>query len=48
MIEIIYRLIVLYLTIQVAIYLLRQRKFWNQLGAVVVLLLFVLRLLLIK
>ena len=48
MIEIIYRLIVLYLAVHIAVYLLRQRKFWNQLGAVVVLLLFVLRLLLIK
>jgi len=48
MIGIIYRLIVLYLAVHVAIYLLRQRKSWYQLGAVVVLLLFVLRLLLIK
>lgn len=48
MMELIYRLIVLYLAVHVAVYLIRQKKFWNQLGAVVVLLLFVLRLLLIK
>ena len=48
MMETLYRLIVLYLAIQIAVYLIRQKKFWNQLGAVVVLLLFVLRLLLVK
>jgi len=48
MMELVYRLIVLYLAIHVAVYLLRQKKFWNQLGAVVVLILFVLRLLLVK
>ncbi len=48
MMQLAYRLIVLYLAVHVAAYLLRQKKFWNQLGAVVVLLLFVLRLLLIK
>lgn len=48
MIQLIYHLIVLYLTIHFIWYLLRERKFWNQVSAGIVLILFLLRLFLIK
>jgi hypothetical protein len=47
-VEIVYRLIVLYFVVHLAVYMVRERKFWSQVGAAVVLVLFALRLLLIK
>jgi len=44
----VYRLIVLFFAIHILLYLFREKKFWNQAGAVIVLVLFTLRLLLIK
>jgi len=46
--EIIYRLIVLYFVAHILFYIFGRKKVWDQLGAVVVLVLFALRLLLIK
>jgi len=46
--EVVYRLIVLYFVVHILFYVFGKRKVWDQLGAVVVLVLFVLRLLLIK
>lgn len=46
--EILYRLIVLYFVVHFVFYLVRERKFWSQVSAAVVLILFALRLLLIK
>ncbi len=46
--EVIYRLIVLYFAVHVFIYIFGRKKLWEQLGAVVVLVLLVLRLLLVK
>jgi hypothetical protein len=46
--EIAYRLIVLYFAVHLVLYLFREKGFWKQLSAVVVLVLFALRLLLIK
>ncbi|MEN6310629.1 MAG: hypothetical protein ABFD80_03730 [Acidobacteriota bacterium] len=46
--EIVYRLIVLYFVIHILFYLFGRKKAGEQLGAVVVLVLFVLRLLLVK
>jgi hypothetical protein len=43
-----YHLIVLYLTLNLVRYLFREKKFWSQAGAVLVLILFILRLFLIK
>ena len=44
----VYRLIVLFFALHVGLYLFREKKFWNQAGAAIVLVLFALRLLLIK
>lgn len=46
--KLVYHLIVLYLTVNFIWYLFRERKFWSQAGAVLVLILFILRLFLIK
>jgi hypothetical protein len=46
--DILYRLIVLYFAVHLVFYLVRERKFWSQVGAAVLLVLFALRLLLIK
>jgi len=46
--EIVYRLIVLYFVVHFLFYIFGRKKLWDQLGAVVVLVLFVLRLLLVK
>jgi len=43
-----YHLIVAYLTLHVGWYILREKSFWKQAGAGLVLILFVLRLLLIQ
>jgi len=48
MIRLFYNLIVLYLCLQLVVYLFRQKKPWEQAGAVLVLTLFVLRLFLVK
>jgi hypothetical protein len=48
MIRIFYELIVLYVSLHLTWYLFRQRKFWNQASAVLILTLFVLRLFGIK
>jgi hypothetical protein len=48
MIGIFYKIIVLYGSLHLIWYLFRQRKFWNQASAVLVLTLFVLRLFGIK
>lgn len=44
----IYHLIVLYLTLQTAWYLVHERTFWKQAGAALVLVLLLLRLFLVK
>jgi len=46
--EIVYRLIVLYFVVHILLYIFGRKRAWEQLGAVVVLVLFALRLLLIK
>ena len=46
--DVLYRLIVLFFAVFIAMYVYREKSFWNQAGAVVVLVLFVLRLLMIK
>jgi uncharacterized membrane protein YcaP (DUF421 family) len=46
--EVVYRLIVLYFVAHIVLYVFGRKKVRDQLGAVVVLVLFVLRLLLIK
>jgi hypothetical protein len=46
--QIIYQLLVLYLTLNFIYYLFREKKFWNQVNTVLVLVLFLLRLFLIK
>ena len=48
MIQIIYHIIVFYLTIHLIWFIIREKKFWSQLGGVIVLIMFLLRLLLIK
>jgi hypothetical protein len=48
MIRLFYNLIVLYLSLHLVAYLFRQKKTWEQAGAVLVLTLFVLRLFLVK
>jgi hypothetical protein len=48
MIRLFYHLIVLYLSLHLVWYMLRQRKFWGQASAVLVLVLFLLRLFWIK
>ena len=46
--RIFYHLIVLYFTLHLLWFLLRQKKIWNQLAAALVLVLFLLRLFLVK
>lgn len=46
--DFVYRLIVLFFAVHVGLYLFREKRFWNQAGAVIVLVIFALRLLLIK
>lgn len=46
--QIVYHLIIIYLTINFIWYLLREKKFWNQASAAIVLIIFLLRLFLIK
>ncbi len=46
--DILYRVIVLFFAIFIARYVYQEKNVWNQAGAVVVLVLFVLRLLMIK
>ena len=46
--EILYRLIILYFVVHLVFYLIRERKFWSQVSAAVILVLFALRLLLVK
>ena len=48
MIQIIYRIIVLYLTIHLVWFIVREKKFWDQLSGMIVLIIFLLRLFLIK
>jgi len=48
MIKIIYHLIVLYLSMNFVYYIFREKKLWNQVSVAVVLVMFLLRLLLIK
>jgi len=48
MIQIIYHIIVFYLTIHLIWFIIREKKFRDQLGGVAVLIIFLLRLLLIK
>lgn len=48
MIQIIYQIIVLYLTLNFIWFLFREKKFWNQVSVAIVLVMFLLRLLLIK
>lgn len=48
MIQIIYHAIVIYLTIHLIWFIIREKKFWDQLSGVLVVILFLLRLLLIK
>lgn len=44
----VYQLIVLYFTLQLLWYLFREKKFWSQASAVIVLVMFLLRLFWIK
>jgi hypothetical protein len=46
--DLFYRLMVLYFVIHLIFYIVRERKLWSQVSAVIVLVLFALRLLLIK
>jgi hypothetical protein len=46
--QIIYHLIVFYMTVHLIWYIFREKKFWNQLSAAIVLIVLSLRLLLIK
>ncbi len=46
--QIVYQLIVLYLVCHLIWYLFREEKFWNQVCAALVLIMFLLRLFLIK
>jgi hypothetical protein len=48
MIKILYHLIVLFLTINLIWYLFREKQFWAQVSTAIVLIMFILRLLLIK
>lgn len=48
MIKIIYHLIVLFLTLNLIWYLFREKQFWSQLSIAIVLIMFLLRLFLIK
>jgi hypothetical protein len=46
--QIIYHLIVIYLTLHFIWYLFREKNFWNQVSTAIVLVMFLLRLFLIK
>jgi len=46
--QIIYKILVLYLTLNFIYYLFGEKKFWNQVNTVLVLVIFLLRLFLIK
>jgi len=46
--QIIYHFVIIYLTINFIWYLMREKKFLNQLSAAIVLIMFLLRLFLIK
>jgi hypothetical protein len=46
--QIIYRIIVFYIAAHLTWYIFKERKFWNQLSAAIVLIAILLRLLLIK
>jgi len=46
--QFIYHLIVFYLTVNLIWYLFREKKFWNQVSTAIVLIIFLLRLFLIK
>jgi hypothetical protein len=46
--KVLYQLIVLFLTINFVWYLFRENKFWSQVSTAIVLILFLLRLFLIK
>jgi hypothetical protein len=48
MIQIIYHGIVLFLTFHLTVYLIRERKFWVQVSTAIVLIMFLLRLFLVK
>ncbi len=48
MIKIIYHLIVLFLTLNLIWYLFREKQFWAQVSTAIVLIMFLLRLFLIK
>ncbi|MGD9347169.1 MAG: hypothetical protein PVH84_14970 [Candidatus Aminicenantes bacterium] len=48
MIKILYHLIVLFLTINLVWYLFREKQFWAQVSTALVLIMFLLRLFLIK
>jgi len=46
--QFIYHLFVFYLTVNLIWYLFREKKFWNQVSTAIVLIIFLLRLFLIK
>jgi len=46
--DLVYRLIVLFFSIHIGWYLFRERNTWNQAAAVLLLVLFVLRLVMVK
>jgi hypothetical protein len=46
--KIIYQIIVLYLTLNLIWHIFREKKFWSQLSVAIVLIMFLLRLFLIK
>jgi hypothetical protein len=46
--ELVYRLIVLFFAIHIGWYVFKERSVWNQAGGVLLLVLFVLRLLMVK
>ena len=48
MIQIIYHLIVAYFTLHLIWFIVREKKIWTQLSGMIVLIMFLLRLLLIK
>jgi hypothetical protein len=48
MIKIIYHLIVLFLTLNLIWYMFREKEFWAQMSTAIVLIMFLLRLFLIK
>jgi hypothetical protein len=48
MIQILYHLIALYMTLHLIWFVIREKKFWNQLSGVIVLIVFLLRVLLVK